>query len=602
MFCVQESWLTENQSIKIEDYEYFRSDRHKGKLSKRGHGGVVVFFKKEIKKGLTKIKSKNMDNIWVKLSKKFFGLNNDTYLLCSYIPPAESKFQKDYDIFNNLDIEISSFASRGDIFIIGDLNSRIADTNETYVIDVLDNTVSNIENPIPRTSKDKKINTNGRKLMNIVNSHHLTILNGRTLGDFDGQMTCVEYNGCSVVDYCIVSNSLQKKVNYFKVKDLEYYSDHFTITCSIKCNFYLNNQSKFNGKRIDKYKWSNSDRDNFCMLLNSDEYSEKLKQLNREMAENPQNATQAFDNFVISVAEKTLKKSKRGRKKNNKFEFTEECSNLRANFKKNQRKFKSSKPQDNNLKINMLIAQKKYRREINMQKRIKKENDINSLKKIEKSDPKLFWKSVKNLINNTKFDDSDNISDQDWVDYFHRLYNKQDSNNQNQFSQYITESLKVLEKQQPALNQSHILLNGNITKEEIVTNIKSLKNGKSVGTDMISGEMLKCCIENDRMTESIQILFNNLLNTGTYPTQWNCSLITPIHKSGPTDNPHNYRGIAVSTCISKVYNKILTKRLDKHMSDNKLWSKFQGGFKSKIRTEDNIMILKTIITETSDRT
>ena len=63
----------------------------------------------------------------------------------------------------------------------------------------------------------------------------------------------------------------------------------------------------------------------------------------------------------------------------------------------------------------------------------------------------------------------------------HRLYTKQDSKNQNEYSQYKTESLKVLEKQQPVLNQSHILFNGNITKEEIVSKIKSLKNGKSVG-------------------------------------------------------------------------------------------------------------------------
>ena len=76
---------------------------------------------------------------------------------------------------------------------------------------------------------------------------------------------------------------------------------------------------------------------------------------------------------------------------------------------------------DNNYRIDMLIAQKKYKRSITMQKRIKKENNINSLKKMEKSDLKLFWKSVKNLINNTTTNSNESITDQEWVDYFHSL-------------------------------------------------------------------------------------------------------------------------------------------------------------------------------------
>ena len=598
LICIQESWLTDSQTIDIQDYQYFRSDRHKGKVLKKG-GGVVLFFKKEFKKGLTKIKSKNPDNMWIKLNSNFFGLKNDTYLLCSYIPPRDSKIHKDYDIFNNIDIEISSFSHRGDIIIMGDLNSRVASLNESYVLDVLDNAVPYIENLDPRTSKDKKVNTFGKKLMAVINSHHLTIVNGRLLGDFDGNFTCFQTNGCSVVDYCIVSNSLYKCINYFKVEDLVYYSDHSPITLNLKCNMFQVKHQKFTGKKIDKFKWNEQDRINFCTVLQSEDCSDKLKTLIQNMKKNPRYAVKEFEKFVLDIANKTLKKAKIVPKKSSKIQFTAECHTLRTNFKKSLRIFKNNKKQDNNQRIDMLIAQKKYRKAINMQKRIKKENDINSLKKMEKSDPKLFWQSVKKLINNQKIDECENITDQKWVDYFHNLYNKQ-NNNSKQFKEYISESLKTLEKQPVNLNVNQVILNGNITRDEIVKNIKSLKNGKSVGLDMISGEILKCCIEDDNMIDCLQTLFSTIFDSGNYPEQWDCSLITPIHKTGPTDNPNNYRGIAVSSSISKIYNKILANRLDEYMNQNNLWSNLQGGFKKKIRTEDNIMVLKTIITEISE--
>ena len=37
IFCFQESWLTENQTVQFQNYEFFRSDRRKGKKLKRGN-------------------------------------------------------------------------------------------------------------------------------------------------------------------------------------------------------------------------------------------------------------------------------------------------------------------------------------------------------------------------------------------------------------------------------------------------------------------------------------------------------------------------------------------------------------------------------------
>ena len=45
-------------------------------------------------------------------------------------------------------------------------------------------------------------------------------------------------------------------------------------------------------------------------------------------------------------------------------------------------------------------------------------------------------------------------------------------------------------------------------------------------------------------------LFNNVLNGGSMPLMSCSGLITPIFKSGGRNDPTNYRGICVSSCLA----------------------------------------------------
>ena len=66
------------------------------------------------------------------------------------------------------------------------------------------------------------------------------------------------------------------------------------------------------------------------------------------------------------------------------------------------------------------------------------------------------------------------------------------------------------------------------------------------------------------MKLSILHLFNQCLSNGVYP--WNVSLVTPLHKKGDRANPDNYRAIAVSSAIGKLFSNILLERLVKFLS------------------------------------
>jgi hypothetical protein len=58
---------------------------------------------------------------------------------------------------------------------------------------------------------------------------------------------------------------------------------------------------------------------------------------------------------------------------------------------------------------------------------------------------------------------------------------------------------------------------------------------------------------------------------------------------------NNYRGISVASCLGKLFNSLLQKRLTDYLEINKLTSFNQGGFRSGYRTTDHIFILKTLI-------
>ncbi len=73
---------------------------------------------------------------------------------------------------------------------------------------------------------------------------------------------------------------------------------------------------------------------------------------------------------------------------------------------------------------------------------LNKENRIAKLAEMESKDPKMFWRTVKHLIN--KRGAVANISPQNWVDYFRELLNIKPQTI-NKFSDYIKASLPVID-------------------------------------------------------------------------------------------------------------------------------------------------------------
>ena len=215
---------------------------------------------------------------------------------------------------------------------------------------------------------------------------------------------------------------------------------------------------------------------------------------------------------------------------------------------------------------------------------------MSHISKLSKEDPKSFWQEInklQNLENGSKEDTGEQISTDEWLDHFKSINSNITLNKREQeYADNIVTSLEL---------QTDNPLDFDITTEEIRQGLCNLKCNKSCGVDSISNEMLKYSAS--QLSLPLKKMFNILLQSGTFPQQWSQSMLVPIHKSGETTNPTNYRGIAISSCVGKLFTFILNKRLQNYLESENLLSPFQSGFRKNFRTSDNVFVLKTLIVQ-----
>ena len=119
----------------------------------------------------------------------------------------------------------------------GDFNSRLRKKYTDYII-----SDTNDHFPVDQDLKIMIISgiTKIRMRIHIENylsdlciTDSLTILNGRTIGDLTGKFTCFAYKGNSTVDLVIAPNTVEQKVNYFKILPVTEWSDHCQLVTEL---------------------------------------------------------------------------------------------------------------------------------------------------------------------------------------------------------------------------------------------------------------------------------------------------------------------------------------------------------------------------------
>ena len=85
------------------------------------------------------------------------------------------------------------------------------------------------------------------------------------------------------------------------------------------------------------------------------------------------------------------------------------------------------------------------------------------------------------------------------------------------------------------------------------------------------------------------MLINYAFTNGIFSNNSKISKVILIHKNGKTYNPNNFRPISLLTCFSKIFEKIIFKRITCFINKHDVLNPQQYGFQKPISTAHAIL-------------
>lgn len=114
------------------------------------------------------------------------------------------------------------------------------------------------------------------------------------------------------------------------------------------------------------------------------------------------------------------------------------------------------------------------------------------------------------------------------------------------------------------------------------------------GPDRIMYDMLKHLHDDTEI--SLLALYNTIWAAGYLPSTWREAIVVPILKEGKDPSSvTSYRPIALTSCLCKVFEKMINKRLMHFLETNKLLDPFQCGFREDRSTTDHLIRIEAYI-------
>lgn len=138
-----------------------------------------------------------------------------------------------------------------------------------------------------------------------------------------------------------------------------------------------------------------------------------------------------------------------------------------------------------------------------------------------------------------------------------------------------------------------------VTPAELLDIIMCLESKNCFDCYNMNAKILKfVCNE---IIEPLSIVINNCIIDGVFPYILKISRVVPIHKKGKVSDVGNYRPIAISPVLSKVFESVLKKRLLAFFEKNKTISLQQFGFKAGSSTVHTVLKLLEDVVAGFDR-
>ena len=554
----------------------------------RDSGGCICLIRSTLMKYFTHMKYDGCGNfLSFIIDKHLFGFHSDVLFLSVYIPPECSVYYKTHDIDNGVqyleDYLIDCFRELGEIpvLICGDLNGRTSDIMpDIYDVDKIFDHLHDETFLHKRCSEDKVTNTYGKSLLDMCSSLNLFILNGACNGDLQGHFTYIYEFGSSINDYFIMSydlfDDICNRCSLFVAERID--SKHMPLEFRLCFSECKNGQYSEDCLGIlEKYSWDSDCEMQFKDKVFSNVFKDKITEALTKLGESVNDSIILFNNAIKSCADNMKKNIRFSSKQKNDDWFDYECILFRRIVRKNLRKYRKSLNEID--RHEYCKSRREYKNLILSKKRTYKNSLFDKLIAAV-SNQNDFWRNVKNILKR-KCSPKHTITLEQWFNHFKSVLENSDINNDNPQNNFDGEMINDLENIDD--------LDKPISKDEILTAIRKLKNGKAAGPDGLIGEFYKFAAT--EIIDYLHELFNKLFDNGFYPNDWSESIILPLFKKGNVNDPNNYRGISLCNIASKLYSSVINNRIKFWIEINNITGEFQAGFKSKYSTIDHIFTL-----------
>ena len=594
-----------------------------------GTHGITIFINPNLSEGIQELQLDTVSNgvVWLKLSKNLIGV--EIILGCVYLT-CESSVYFYQEIFTDLESDLALINSNFNAYIclVGDFNARTGllddflDFDESIVKDfgvdgMLD--LCNVKDKFVelgldsnRYNCDREVNNHGRRLIEMCQSTDMKIMNGRLDKDKAiGAFTCYNKNGGkSAIDYAIASYELFTMVKGFEIGIYD------KCLSDVHCAIYLtlcgrttstinyvdqdtsdistNDTDRTNGITKHRYNWNGLNKTLYRNALELIDVNDLVLGI-EEASSNPsqENMDKLWDTLNVhlidtakSIGVCKVQSCRRGNmrknKKQNKPWFNAHCQEKKLKYLDLKRKLRN-KPVNDRTEDDfksISVAASQYKKFIKREKAAYFINLNTQIMDLKSDCPKDYWSTINKASDKTR--SLIPISMTQLQNHFEKLSFKSCADDEIQFNP---------KEVSYSINED---LNCEFTEKELKVLMGKLKNNKAMGIDSIPNEVLKCL--SDKWLTVICMMFNLVLNSGTVPNNWCIGLIMPLYKNkGSRNDPDNYRGITLLSCIGKLFTAALNLRIAKFLDQVGLLGDEQVGFREGYSTQDHIFVLHCII-------
>lgn len=536
--------------------------------------------------------------LWVKVDAAVFGTDRDVYIASCYVPPAGSpqvtRVRSLQDRYNMIMQHISHASSLGYVILGGDFNAHLGALGDAPIDELAGGQLPARSPVIVSDGSGTEVhNVAGQLLVDTCMACQVGVVTGRVQPDAPPKTSFTHRNtqsgGQSRPDHFLCSYPMFPSITTSHVMQHVGGSDHLPVSVHIQRASSNPQPQQTLLPCPPVLKWRGPEQ-LYSDIVQQAIVDGKLKAaLDLLPEQGPAAATSAFLEVLrqsaVASGQRLLQRCKPQppcRASMPWFDAT--CVRLRQEYRKQCTRLGAHHPE-------ALRLLRKYKQRCQAKKRQHSQSAVSTIVQDAKHNPRMFWRRMPGTRSKQQVPSAGDPAE--CTQFFSGLFKKLDG-----------EGVPVLPPGGP-VDDHGMLLNEQITEQEVGVVLAALRTGCSSGSDGVPAEFFKCAVLRDErgrvqsylMAPYLAQLFDWCFQQGTAPDDWGLALLSMIHKGGDSADWGNYRPIAVVQVISKMYAMVLSNRLHgwAESQGDTIRKPSQAGFRPVYNTTFNTFTLNHFI-------